>query len=84
MMSAILWRPPDLVEIGNGAQGLGRGGVAKPVGQGVAPGRVFGWQGEQFRDGFRIDTLLPGIPILRCSAKDRDYPWLTTVSSSQR
>jgi hypothetical protein len=31
---------------------------------------------------FRIDNLSPGIPILRCSAKDRDYPWLKTVSST--
>jgi hypothetical protein len=24
----------------------------------------------------------PGIPVLRCSPKDRDYPWLKTVSSN--
>jgi hypothetical protein len=29
----------------------------------------------------RLDTLSRGIPVVRWSAKDRDYPWLKTVSS---
>src|SRR5229473_3799685 len=35
------------VEFGDGPQGLGSGGVAEPVGQGIEPGGVFGLQGEQ-------------------------------------
>ena len=52
------------VEFGNGPQGLGRGGVAQPVGQGVVPGGVFGLQGEQFGDDV-VPALWPGAPVGR-------------------
>jgi hypothetical protein len=40
----------EFVEFDDGLQRLGGGGVAKAVGQGVAPGGVFGLRGEQFGD----------------------------------
>ena len=39
------------IEFDDGLQCLGGGTVAKAVGQGVAPGGVFGLQGEEFGDG---------------------------------
>jgi hypothetical protein len=39
------------IELDDGLESLGGGAVTKAVGQGVAPGGVFGLQGEQFGDG---------------------------------
>ena len=59
------------VEFGDGPQGLGCGGVAEPVGQGVVPGGEFGLQGEQFGDGV-VPALWPGAPVGRPPIADPD------------
>jgi hypothetical protein len=51
------------IEIDDGLESLGGGAVTEAVGQGVAPGGVFGLQGEQFGDGV--------VPSLRSGASVR-------------
>src|SRR6185312_4648046 len=59
------------IEFGDGPQGLGRGGVAQPFGQGVVPGDEFSLQGKQFSDGV-VPALWPGAPIGRPPIADPD------------
>jgi hypothetical protein len=50
------------IKFDDGLESLGGGAVAKAVGQGVAPGGVFGLQGEQFGDRV-VPTLRSGASI---------------------
>ena len=52
------------IEFDDGLESLGDGAVAKVVGQGVAPGGVFGLQGEQFRNR-AVPSLWSGASIHR-------------------
>jgi hypothetical protein len=50
------------IELDDGLQGLGGGGGAQSVGQGIGPGGVFGLERDQFSDGV-LPSLRPGAPI---------------------
>ena len=58
------------IEIDDGLESLGGGAVAKAVGQGVAPGGVFGLQGEQFGDCV-APSLWSGASIRRSAIADQ-------------
>jgi hypothetical protein len=58
------------IEFDNGLEILGGGAAAKAVGQGVAPGGVFGLQGEQFGDGV-VPSLWSGASIGRSAIADQ-------------
>jgi hypothetical protein len=58
------------IEIDDGLESLGGGAVAKAVGQGVAPGGVFGLQGEQFGDSV-APSLRSGASIGRSAIADQ-------------
>jgi hypothetical protein len=58
------------VEIGDGLEGFGRGGVAEPVGQGVEPGNEFGLQDEQLGDRV-VPALWPRASVGRPSIANR-------------
>ena len=58
------------IELDDGLESLGGGAVAKAVGQGVAPGGVFGLQGEQFGDGV-VPSLRSGASIGRSAIADQ-------------
>jgi hypothetical protein len=57
------------IELDDGLESLGGGAVAKAVGQGVAPGGVFGLQGEQFGDRV-ARALRSGASIHRSAIAD--------------
>jgi hypothetical protein len=52
------------IEIDDRLESLGGGAAAKIIGQGVAPGGVFGLQGEQFGDGV-VPSLWSGASVGR-------------------
>jgi hypothetical protein len=58
------------IELDDGLQCLGGGAVAEAVRQGVAPGGVFGLQGEQFGDCV-TPSLWSGASIRRSAIADR-------------
>ena len=60
------------IELDDGLESLGGGAVAKAVGQGVAPGGVFGLQGEQFGDGV-VPSLWSGASIRRSAIADQRW-----------
>src|ERR1700704_731493 len=58
------------IEIDDGLESLGGGAVTEAVGQGVAPGGVFGLQGEQFGDGV-VPSLRSGASVRSATASSR-------------
>jgi hypothetical protein len=67
------WRLDDgkgfEVEIDDGLEGCGGGGVAKAIGQGVAPSGVLSLQGDQLSDSV-APALWSGAPMCRGAAAD--------------
>jgi hypothetical protein len=60
------------IELDDGLESLGGGAVTKAVGQGVAPGGVFGLQGEQFGDGV-VPSLRSGASVRRTAIADGEW-----------
>src|SRR3954452_11891958 len=60
------------IEFDDGLESLGGGAVAKVVGQGVAPGGVFGLQCEQFGDGV-VPSLWSGASIGGSAIADQRF-----------
>jgi hypothetical protein len=58
------------IEIDDRLESLGGGAAAKIIGQGVAPGGVFGLQGEQFGDGV-VPSLWSGASVGRSAIADQ-------------
>jgi hypothetical protein len=58
------------IELDDGVQCFGGGAVAEAVGHGVAPGGVFGLQGEQFGDRI-VPSLWSGASVRRSAIADQ-------------
>ena len=69
------------IELDDGLQCLGGGAVTKAVGQGVAPGGVFGLQGEQFGDGV-VPSLRSGASVRRTAIADAGWRLLGLATSA--
>ena len=69
------------IELEDGLESLGGGAVTKAVGQGVAPGGVFGLQGEQFGDGV-VPSLRSGASVRRAVIADADWHLLGLATSA--
>jgi hypothetical protein len=69
------------IEFDDGLESLGGGAVTKAVGQGVAPGGVFGLQGEQFGDGV-VPSLRSGAPVRRAAIADAGWRLLGLATSA--
>jgi hypothetical protein len=69
------------IELEDGLESLGGGAVTKAVGQGVAPGGVFGLQGEQFGDGV-VPSLRSGASVRRTAIADAGWRLLGLATSA--
>ena len=69
------------IEFDDGLESLCGGAVPKAVGQGVAPGGVFGLQGEQFGDGV-MPSLRSGASVRRAAIADAGWRLLGLATSA--